>query len=208
MKTLAFSCCLFAVLAAPRIAAAQAAKPLATPDAVPAAIGTSGTVPTALGPEYQLGPGDKIRVEVYKEEQLSQSVQVRPDGKITMPIIGDIMAAGYTPAQLRDRIATALKDYLRGDPPVSVIVVEALASTVYVIGEVNKPGTVALIGPTTVVQALAIAGGFKDFAKTGDIRILRPGPRGIETLHFNYDAAVKGKDKMTYLERGDTVVVR
>jgi polysaccharide export outer membrane protein len=208
MKSLFLPFCLIGLVAAPFGAAAQTqTSNTSTATAVGAAVGTSGTAPVTLAPDYQLGSGDKIRVEVYKEPQLSQSLQVRPDGKITMPLIGDMTAAGLTPAQLRDQIGTALKDYLN-NPVVSVIVVDALASTVYVMGEVNKPGTIALTGPTTVVQALAMAGGFKDFAKTGDIRILRQGPRGVDTLHFNYDDAVKGKGKMIYLQRGDTVIVR
>src|SRR4051795_1644823 len=93
--------------------------------------------------EYRLGPGDKLRIEVYKDPQLSQSVQVRPDGKITLPLIGDMEATGRTPIELRDTIAASLKDYIN-NPTVTVIVVEALASQVYVMGEVTHPGTMQL----------------------------------------------------------------
>ncbi len=213
MKTL-FPVCLAVLLTAPAVSIAQTQSgsaadrtaSSAAPDGV-APTASSATVPASLAPDYQLGAGDKIRVEVYKEPQISQSLQVRPDGKITMPLVGDMTAAGLTPLQLRGRIATALKDYIN-NPVVSVIVVEALAQTVYIMGEVNKPGTIALTGPTSVVQALAMAGGFRDFAKTSDVRILRQGPGGVETLHFNYDDAVKGKSTMLFLQRGDTVIVR
>ncbi len=223
MKTFFLPFCLVAVLAAPAAAqssgtsdARQQPQDASTPQEaaaattgsnIPTAAGTSGASSVSVDADYRLGTGDKIRVEVYKEPQLSQSLQVRPDGKITMPFIGDVVAAGLTPAELRDQIGTALKQYVI-NPVVSVIVVEALASTVYVMGEVNKPGTLALVGPTSVVQALAMAGGFRDFANTKDIRILRQTPAGVQTLHFNYKDALKGEAKMVYLQRGDTVIVR
>src|SRR5687767_3012599 len=87
--------------------------------------------------EYRLGPGDKLRIEVYKDTQLSQSLQVRPDGKITLPLVGDLDATGHTPMALRDLIATRLKEYMT-NPVVTVIVVEASAATAYVIGAVNR----------------------------------------------------------------------
>src|ERR1041384_6775720 len=91
--------------------------------------------------EYRLGPGDKLRIEVYKDPQLSQSVQVRPDGKITLPLVGDMEATSRTPMELRDAITKSLKEYIT-NPTVTVIVVEALASQVFVMGEVSKPGPV------------------------------------------------------------------
>ena len=159
--------------------------------------------------EYRLGPGDKLRVEVYKDPQLSQSVQVRPDGKITLPLIGDLVATNQTPIELRDTITKAFKEYVT-NPTVTVIVVEALASKVYVMGEVTHPGTMELHGPTTILQALAMAGGFKEFANTKDVRVLRPkGDRGgVETLTFNYKDVINGDGKPFLLRSGDTVVVR
>jgi polysaccharide export outer membrane protein len=151
-------------------------------------------------------PSDKLRVEVYRDAQLSQSVQVRPDGKITMPLLGDIEAAGRTPIELRDAITTALKEYVN-NPVVTVIVVEATAPTAYVVGEVNNPGAIALNGQMTVLQALAVAGGLKDFANAKNIRILRNGVAGVQTIGFNYRDAVKGETGPVYLRPGDTVVV-
>jgi polysaccharide export outer membrane protein len=156
--------------------------------------------------EYRLGPGDKLRIEVYKDTQLSQSVQVRPDGKITLPLIGDLDAVDRTPMQLRDTITTQLKEYMT-NPSVTVIVVEAMAATAYVMGEVNHPGAVTLQGgPLTVVQALAIAGGLKDFADVKNIRILRRASATMQAIPFNYKEAIRGAAPV-YLRPGDTVVV-
>jgi polysaccharide export outer membrane protein len=161
----------------------------------------------AISDEYRLGPGDKLRIEVYKDPQLSQSVQVRPDGKITLPLIGDVEATGRTPIEMRDMIATSLKEYVT-NPTVTVIVVEALASKVYVMGEVTHPGTMDLHGPTTILQALAMAGGFKEFANTKDVKVLRPnGDRGVQTIKFNYKDVLNGDAKPFLLRSGDTVVV-
>lgn len=194
--------------AALSVAAARGQAPAA---GVPGSTGTSGTAASPardanVAIDYRLGAGDKLRIEVYKDPQLSQSLQIRPDGKITMPLIGDIGAVGLTPLELRDRLATSLKEYIT-NPVVTVIVVEAVASNVYVMGEVNKPGPLTLAGPLTVLQALAMAGGFKDFANTKDIRILRRTPSGVQTLRFNYRDAVKGQGDAVYLRSGDTVIV-
>lgn len=176
----------------------------ATSPAVDAARTTSKTAPTAA--DYRLMPGDKLRVEVYKDAQLSQSLQVRPDGKITLPLAGDISAAGRTPLELRDGIVDSLKAYI-SNPVVTVIVVETMPKTVYVVGEVNSPGPHPMSGPTTVLQALAMAGGFKDFAKKGDIVIRRPTPTGATDMRFNYKEALKGESKPLLLQHGDTIIV-
>src|SRR5215471_10788000 len=137
------------------------------------------TIPT----EYRINPGDKLRIEVYKDNQLSQSVQVRPDGKVTLPLIGDIEAVGRTPIELRESIAAALKEYIT-TPTVTVIVVEAQTATAYVIGEVNKPGPVTLQTPLNVLQALALAGGLRQFADAKNIRILRKDATGTQIIPF------------------------
>jgi polysaccharide export outer membrane protein len=154
--------------------------------------------------DYRLEPGDKLRIEVYKDAQLSQSVQVRPDGKITLPLVGDIQANGATPIELRDSVTTALKQYLN-NPVVSVVVVEATLPTAYVVGEVNHPGSVPLKSGMTVLQALAVAGGLKDYADTKNIRILRTG--ASSPITFNYKDAIKGIGAPVFLQAGDTVVV-
>jgi len=165
----------------------------------------SPTAP-AVTDEYRLSSGDKLRIEVYKDEHMSQSVQIRPDGKITLPLVGDLEATGRTPLELRDVITRQLKEYMN-NPVVTVIVVEATAAIAYVMGEVNHPGAVTLQGgQLTVLQALAIAGGLKDFANAKNIRILRRGPAGIQTIAFNYKDAIRGSAPV-YLRPGDTVVV-
>jgi polysaccharide biosynthesis/export protein len=156
--------------------------------------------------EYRLGPGDKLRVEVYREAQLSQSLQVRPDGKITLPLVGDFAASGKTPIELRDQLTTSLKEYVT-NPVVTVIVVEATAAQVYVIGEVASPQTLVMQGPMTVLQALAQVGGLREFADRDDIRILRKTPQGVKTIGFNYKHAVKGESEPVFLQPGDTIVV-
>jgi polysaccharide export outer membrane protein len=163
--------------------------------------------PLTVNDEYRIGPGDKLRIEVYKDQQLSQSVQVRPDGKITLPLIGDMPATGSTPIELRDTISTSLKEYIT-NPTVTVIVVEAVASQVYVMGEVTHPGSMQLHGPTNIIQAIAMAGGFKEFANTKDVRVLRPNTSGdLQTIRFNYKDMLAGDAKPFFLKAGDTVVV-
>jgi polysaccharide export outer membrane protein len=176
-----------------------------------AAYSSDDKKPSPQGPldaEYRLGAGDKLRIEVYKDPQLSQSVQIRPDGKITLPLVGDMDATGRTPLELRDQIAKALKEYIT-NPTVTVIVVEAVASQVYVMGEVTHPGPMQIHGPTTILQALAMAGGFKEFANTKDVKVLRPSASGtMQTLRFNYKDAINGDVKPFYLRSGDTVIVQ
>jgi len=162
--------------------------------------------PVVSASDYRLAPGDKLRVEVYKDAQLSQSLQVRPDGKVTLPLLGDIVATDLTPIQLRDRITTQLKEYVT-NPVVTVIVVEASPAVVFVMGEVGQPGSIPMRGSMTVLQALAMAGGFKEFANTKDVKVLRPKGASIETIRFNYKDVLNGDAHPFYLRAGDTVVV-
>jgi polysaccharide biosynthesis/export protein len=160
----------------------------------------------AISSDYVLTIGDKLRVEVYREPQLSQSVEVRPDGKVTLPLVGDVSAAGMTPAKLGESLSEKLRAYLT-NPVVTVIVAEATPPAVYVMGEVNSPGMLPLRGPLNVMQALAMAGGFKEFANTKKIRILRRGASGIETIRFNYKEAIDSGKRPVVLQAGDTVIV-
>jgi polysaccharide export outer membrane protein len=195
--------------AALALAAATSAAQAQTPNGAPSRPASATPSSTAVGADYRLTPGDKLRVEVYKDAQLSQSLQVRPDGKVTLPLLGDIVATDLTPIQLRDRIAESLKEYIT-NPVVTVIVVEASPVMVYVMGEVTQPGSIPMRGQMTVLQALAMAGGFREFANTKDIRILRKGrgnEKSVETIRFNYNDAVKGNTKPVFLNPGDMVVV-
>ena len=172
----------------------------------PSPVATSGTV-APLSTDYRLVAGDKLRIEVYKDDKLSQSLQVRPDGKITLPLVGDVAAAGRTASELREVIATSLKEY-NTNPVVTVIVVETVPPLVYVMGEVNNAGPQPLKGDMTVLQALSAAGGFKDFANTKNIKILRRSGNGLQTtLQFNYKDAIRGIGKPIVLQPGDTIIV-
>ena len=190
----------FVLVAAPAIA-------LALPGGASAQSLASSTNAAPTAAEYRFVPGDKMRIEVYKDAQLSQSVQIRPDGKITMPLIGDVVAVDQTPTQLRQVITESLKEYMN-NPSVTVIVVETVVPTAYVMGEVRAPGSVQLQGEMTVLQALALTGGLTEFAKSGDIRVLRKTKTGMETIPFRYKDALKGDAKaLVYLRPGDTVIV-
>jgi polysaccharide export outer membrane protein len=196
------------VLAATVVAAQHAPAPQ-PPAGTASAPATSTTpAPAAAVPEYRIARGDKLRIEVYKDTYLSQSVQVRPDGRITLPLAGDLGAEGLTSIELRDRISNLLKEYV-ANPVVTVIVVETVDPVVYVMGEVNTPGSVPMRGPMTVLQALAVAGGFKEFANPKGIRILRRTADGttVQTIPFNYKDAIKPEAVVVLLQPGDTVVV-
>jgi polysaccharide export outer membrane protein len=192
------------------IALAQPQKPGASPASSPAPVGAIGSTATSRASDtsndYRLVPGDKLRIEVYKDTQLSQSLQIRPDGKITLPLVGDVPAAGRTSLELRDTIAGSLKEYIT-NPVVTVIVVETIPPVYYVVGEVHEPGPQPLSGEVNVLQAISAAGGFKDFAKTKDIRIQRKSATGVTTLRFNYKDAINGHLKPIILRPGDTVIV-
>jgi len=201
---------------APAPAGASAPAPSASGTTAPAprkAAAAPATTPvrtasSANQPEYRIGGGDKLQINVYKESDLTQSLQVRPDGRITLPLVGDIAAAGQTPMQLQRRLTESLREFV-ANPVVTVMVVEVADRVVYVMGEVNTPGAVPLKGPMTVLQALAVAGGFKDFANKGGIKVLRktPGSDHVETIPFSYKDAIRTDAPVFYLVEGDTVVV-
>lgn len=170
----------------------------------PSAPASNGSAESA---EYRLVVGDKLRIEVYRDPQLSQSLEIRPDGKITIPLIGDVQAAGATSQELTATLTDRLREYITS-PVVTVIVAEATPPMIYVMGEVNSPGAQPARGTVTVLQALAIAGGFREFANTRRIRVLRKGADGtIQTIPFNYRDAVDRADRPMLLQPGDTVIV-
>jgi polysaccharide export outer membrane protein len=203
MKTLHIGTAAILLLGLSQAASAQTSAP-----ATPPAASVSSLPRTTAVNEYRLVPGDKLRVEVYKDPQLSQSLQIRPDGKVTLPLVGDIVASDLTPIQLRDRITNSLKEYIT-NPVVTVMVVEASPVTVFVMGEVMTPGAIPMKAPMSVLQALAMAGGFKEFANTKDIRILRRvgNQPSVQTIRFNYNEAIKGNGAPVFLQPGDMVVV-
>ena len=201
MNTRTLVCFCLVILIGPPAALAQSASN--TAERFKPANSASGA---DTSKDYRLVAGDKLRIEVYRDEQLSQDVQVRPDGKITLPLVGDVMAAGETPSGLRDTLTTALREYVN-NPVVTVIVVEAQPQTISVMGEVNSPGVQPLKYPMSVIDALASAGGFKDFANTKKIVIRRIRPTGIQTIDFNYKDAIKSTSKPLYLQPGDVIIV-
>lgn len=206
MKTgMLISSSLALVMSAASLLAQPAVAPLPnSPTTSPPPRTNTGTV---VAPDYRLVAGDKLRIEVYKDPQLSQSLEIRPDGKITLPLIGDVPAAGATPRELASTLTDRLREYVT-TPVVTVIVAEAMPAMVYVMGEVNSPGAQPLREPITVIQALAVAGGFKDFANPKKIRILRKGPGGaIRTIQYNYREAIERSDRPFFLQPGDTIIV-
>jgi polysaccharide biosynthesis/export protein len=143
--------------------------------------------------EFVIGSEDSLMINVWKEPEVSRAVLVRSDGKITLPLIGEIQAAGKTPKQLQAEIAKGLGSYI-SDPEVSVIVQTSGSKKYSILGKVNRAGSVPLGGPTTILDAIAAAGGLQDFAKRKKIYILRTGPDGREQrIRFNYVEVTKGK---------------
>jgi polysaccharide export outer membrane protein len=178
----------------------------------------SNTVRTATAPngdlqtdratsQFILGPADVIRVNVWKNTDLSQTVTVGPDGFVSLPLLGDVHVAGMTANQLAQSLSSRLTSYVVS-AQVTVSVVEIRSRQVYVTGQVGKPGGYSLVAPITVLQLIAQAGGLNTFANRKGIIVLR-GPSGnIQRLNFNYVAAIRGDNKQNItLQPGDTVVV-
>jgi len=143
---------------------------------------------------YVIGIGDGLDINVWKEGELSKTVAVRPDGMITLPLVGEIKAAGLSPTQLQEQLTATLSKVL-SDPQVTVIVVAVNSLSFNIMGNVFKPGYYPLTHPITVLDAIALSGGFRDFAKEKKIYILRTAPDGKqEKLHFNYKQVIKGQN--------------
>jgi polysaccharide export outer membrane protein len=158
---------------------------------------------------YVIGNDDVLGINVWKDPDLSRSIPVRSDGKISLPLVGELQAAGRTPLQLEHDIALILKDYMT-TPEVTVIVEQINSKKFNILGQVLKPGSYSLALATTVMDAIATAGGFRDFAKKEDIYILRELPDGTEShIRFNYKSFIKGKNptQNIKLEPHDTVIV-
>lgn len=162
---------------------------------------------TVASSGYVIGPDDVLAINVWKEAELSRSVVVRPDGKITLPLLKDMDAGGSTPEQLQARIEKGLADYI-SKPSVTVIVQEAKSHKFNILGAVQKPGTYILTGPMTVLDAIALAGGLREWAKAKSIYILRISQDGSrKRIPFDYKKVVKGSNEDAALEIRDTIVV-
>ncbi len=153
---------------------------------------------------YVIGPEDMLLIRVWREPELSGQFPVRPDGRISLPLVNEIQAAGLTPEQLAAAVTQGLGKYMN-QPEVSVAVVQVNSKKYFVIGEVLKTGPYPLTVPTTVLEALVTAGGFRDFANPKKIVILR----GAQRLKFNYKEVVAGKhtEQNILLESGDKIIV-
>lgn len=174
-----------------------------------AAAESPSATPKAHDASYVIGNSDVLAITVWKEPDVSRSIPVRPDGKISLPLAGEIQAAGRTPLQLEEEIAAKLQTYIN-KPEVTVIVQEINSEKFNILGRVIKPGSYPLSGSATVLDAIATAGGFQDFAKQKSIYILRSNPAGGQSrMMFNYKDVVKGKhpEQNIKLEPRDTIVV-
>jgi polysaccharide export outer membrane protein len=165
--------------------------------------------PTRADDSFVIGPEDVLDISVWKEPELTKQIPVRSDGKISLPLLGDIQAAGRTPLQLQMDITDKLKGYVE-DPQVAIIVQQINSSKYNVFGEVGKSGSYVLNGGTTIVDAIALAGGLKDFANKKKIYVLRINSAGVANrIAFNYEDFIKGKNtkQNILLKPRDTIVV-
>ena len=183
-----------------------------TSPAPQAASADPGTGAAAVRPHdntYIIGDDDVLSINVWKEAEVSRTVPVRSDGKISLPLAGEVQASGQTPLQLEKLLAAKLQSFI-SEPEVTVIVTEIKSQKFNILGMVNKSGTFPLTSSLTVLDAIALAGGFRDFAKQKSIYVLRKNPDGGESrLPFNYKEVIKGKNmaQNIKLQPGDTIVV-
>jgi polysaccharide export outer membrane protein len=178
-----------------------------------AAVSISPTQPPAASSSkpnddsFVIGNDDVLAINVWKEPDLSQRIQVRSDGKISLPLLGELQAAGLTPLQLEQDLTSKLRNYIT-KPEVTVMVEQINSKKFNILGQITKPGSYSLAVAPTIVEAIAIAGGPRDFAKQKSIYILRENPGGGQTrIVFNYKDFLKGKNQNVKLEPRDTIVV-
>ena len=177
--------------------------------APPSRSADTSAVPKAHDDSFVIGNDDVLAINVWKEPDISRSIPVRSDGKISLPLVGEVQAAGRTPLKLEHDIAARLENYI-GEPEVTVIVQQINSQKFNILGQVNKPGSYVLTNSATVLDAIAVAGGFRDFAKTKSIYVLRAGPDGSQTrMPFNYKEVINGKNttQNVRLQPRDTIVV-
>ena len=207
--TLIFACATSSWAQAPKKLTSNSFRADVQPaSAASASVGTAA-VKVPMSSAFIIGKGDVLAVNVWKDAEVSRVVPVRPDGRISVPLIGELQASGQTVKQLEAEIRTKLKDYV-SEPEVTVIVQEIKSQKFNVLGMVMRPGSYTLTKPMSVIDAIALAGGFRDFAKQKDIYVLRPVPDGTpKRLPFNYKDVVKGRNSAQNieLESNDTIVV-
>src|SRR5580698_77205 len=176
--------------------------------AIPAIASDDVKKPATTDPNYVIGAQDVLDVSIWKEQDISRVVPVRPDGKISLPLLNDVQAAGLTPSQLAAEITESLKKYVTS-PQVTVIVTTINSQRVYILGEVTRPGAFPMLPGMTVMQGLSSAGGFTAFAKMKSIYVLREESGKKVKYPFNYKEAINGKnsEQDIQLKAGDTIVV-
>lgn len=168
---------------------------------------TTSPPSSQAGPEYRLGPEDGLRISVWENRELTLDVVVRPDGKISFPLIQDVQAEGLTAAELASAIHQRLQSYIK-DPQVSVIVTQVNAPKVFIIGNVTRPGPYPLRSETSILQALSLAGGFTQFASLRNIKLVRGTGAKQEVRKVNYYNLIEDGGEGNYiLKPGDTIVV-
>ena len=189
------------LLARPIQAQDNAAKKQTAQDAV-------ATAPATPDPNYVIGPQDVLDINVWKEAELTRTVPVRPDGKISLPLLNDVQAGGLTPSQLAEQITADLRKFIT-NPQVTVIVAQINSQRVYILGEATRPGAYPLLPGMTVLQALSSAGGFTLYANSKKIYVLRKESGKLEKFPFNYKEVVNGKnaEQNIELKAGDQIVV-
>jgi polysaccharide export outer membrane protein len=163
---------------------------------------------TSVDGEYIIGPTDVLEINVWREPDLSRTIPVRPDGKITLPLLNDVQASGLTPLELKAGIEKRLAEFVES-PTVSVVVQEIHSKNIFVLGQVESPGQYPLQQDLTVLQALSLAGGLAEWADKGDVVILRKENGKQTRIKFNYKNISKGKylEKNIVLRPGDTIIV-
>jgi len=189
----------------PEHQAAATAAGTRPPDTGSGVISATGT---ALPSDYRIGPDDVLTITFWREQDLSGDVVVRPDGKISLPLLNDVQAAGLTPIELRNVLMEGARRYVE-DPNATVVVKQINSRRVFVTGAINKPGPYTLTVPTTVLQLIALAGGLLEYADKKNIVIVRTEEGRQLTLRFNYKDVVNRKNlgQNIELEPGDTVIV-
>jgi len=185
------------------VAHAQAPKPLPTP---PAARAADAVVIPADDGDYKIGPEDVLDISVWKNQELSRTVPVRPDGKVSLPLVNDIQAAGLTPSRLRQELTRRLSEFVPS-PEVAVIVREVHSGKVSVVGQVRNPGRYEVRSPATVLELIALAQGFTDFASRDRIVVLRQSATPSR-ITFNYRKITDGTEQDNFfVQPGDIIVV-
>jgi polysaccharide biosynthesis/export protein len=158
---------------------------------------------------YVIGPDDVLSIVFWRDKDMSADVVVRPDGRISLPLVNDIQAGGLTPSQLRDAVSSEARRYVE-DPNVTVVVKQINSRKLFITGQVEKPGPYTMTGPTTVLQLISMAGGLREFAEGKRILIMHTDKNGKQFAHgFNYREVIAGKNlaQNIELQPGDTVVV-